>query len=51
MTSIEDANFQLNSQIEGKWRLPSRKELESIVCKNCDGAKIDKKLFQIPNAN
>lgn len=43
--SIEHANFQLNSQIEGKWRLPSRKELESIVCKNCDGAKIDKKLF------
>ena len=22
-----------------------KKKLESIVCKNCDGAKIDKKLF------
>ena len=31
----------LNQEIEGAWRLPNRKELESLVCKNCDGAKID----------
>ena len=29
---IKEANRQLNEQIEGEWRLPSRKELESLVC-------------------
>ena len=28
----------LNQEIEGPWRLPSRKELESLVCKKCEGA-------------
>ena len=44
---IKEANRQLNEQIEGEWRLPSRKELESLVCDSCEGAKINKKLFQI----
>ena len=35
----------LNQEIEEAWRLPNRKELESLVCKNCDGAKIDLVLF------
>ena len=43
--AINDANSQLNKQIEGNWRLPNRKELESIICKECEGAKINKKLF------
>ncbi len=43
--SIENANSQLNDQVDGEWRLPSRKELESLVCKNCDGVKIDEELF------
>ena len=43
--SIENANSQLNEQVDGEWRLPSRKELESLVCKNCDGVKIDEELF------
>ena len=42
---IIEANKILNEQIEGKWRLPKRKELESIVCKKCEGVKIDKKIF------
>ena len=42
---IKEANRQLNEQIEGEWRLPSRKELESLVCDSCEGAKINKKLF------
>ena len=42
---IEEANNILNQQIDGNWRLPTRKELESIVCKICEGAKIDKKIF------
>ncbi len=29
----------------GNWRLPTRKELESIVCKECEFPKIDKKFF------
>ena len=43
--SIEEANIQLNNQIEGEWRLPSRKELESLICKECNDVKIDQKLF------
>ena len=36
---------QANEQLGGKWRLPSRKELERIVCKSCADVKIDIKLF------
>ena len=43
--SIEEANALLNNQIEGNWRLPSRKELESLICKGCDGVKINQKFF------
>ena len=42
---IKEANKQLNEQIEGEWRLPSRKELESLVCDDCEGVKINQKLF------
>ena len=42
---IKEANRQLNEQIEGEWRLPTRKELESLVCDKCDGVKIDQTLF------
>ena len=46
--NMEEANEALNilnRQLEGKWRLPDKKELESIVCKECVGAKIDSKIF------
>jgi len=42
---IKEANKMLNEQIEGEWRVPKRKELESIVCKKCEGVKIDTKTF------
>ena len=45
LKSVEEANNLLNEQIEGEWRLPSRKELESLICKSCEGAKIDKTFF------
>ena len=45
LKSVEEANNLLNEQIEGEWRLPSRKELESLICKSCKGAKIDKTFF------
>ena len=34
-----------NKQLEGSWRLPTRKELESLVCKDCKIPKIDSKIF------
>jgi len=42
---VKEANRLLKEQIKGEWRLPNRKELESLVCKNCEGAKINEKLF------
>ncbi len=42
---IVEANRMLNDQLEGDWRLPKRKELESIVCQKCKGVKIDEKIF------
>ncbi len=43
--AIKEANKLLDEQLDGKWRLPNRKELESLVCKKCDGVKINKDLF------
>ena len=43
--AIEQANTMLNEQIEGEWRLPTRKELESLVCKECEGVKINLEFF------
>ena len=34
-----------NEQLGGNWRLPTRKELENIVCHDCDRPKIDKSIF------
>ena len=45
LAAAEEANKLLNQQIEGMWRLPNRKELESIVCNKCEGAKINQKIF------
>ena len=38
-----------NEQLGGKWRLPTKKELNSIVCKSCSSPKIDPKVF--PNTD
>ena len=38
-----------NEQLGGGWRLPSKAELKSIVCKECDSPKIDKEIF--PNTD
>ena len=34
-----------NNQLEGSWRLPSRNELESLICTKCEKIKIDLKIF------
>ena len=38
-----------NQQLGGNWRLPSKAELTSIVCKSCPSPKINKKIF--PNTD
>ena len=38
-----------NEQLGGGWRLPSKAELKSIVCKECGSPKIDKEIF--PNTD
>lgn len=36
---------QANAQLGDSWRLPSRAELESLVCTECDAPKIDPVMF------
>ena len=38
-----------NEQLGGGWRLPSKAELKSLVCKECPSPKIDKEIF--PNTD
>ena len=38
-----------NEQLGGKWRLPSKAELKSIVCKECSSPKINEEIF--PNTD
>ena len=34
-----------NKQLEGSWRLPTRKELESLISSKCEKVKINLKIF------
>ena len=45
MEQVTQAIKTANEQLGGDWRLPTRKELESIVCFECSKVKIDSKLF------
>ena len=45
MSQIDEVIKQANEQLGGKWRLPSRKELENLVCMTCEKTKINKKFF------
>lgn len=42
---IAEAVEQANAQLGGGWRLPTRAELESLVCAACDPPKIDQVMF------
>ena len=42
---IAIAITQANEQLGGKWRLPSREELEGLVCAECPDTKIDLEYF------
>ena len=46
---VPEAIKLANEQLGGKWRLPSKKELTSIVCKECPSPKINKEIF--PNTD
>ncbi len=46
---IEQAIAQANEQLGGSWRLPTRKELESILCRECPPPLIDPITF--PNTS
>ena len=45
MQDAKKAIDLLNEQLGGKWRLPNKKELKSLICKGCDSPKIDIKIF------
>jgi len=42
---IKQAIAQANAQLGGIWRLPTREELEFLVCESCTAVKIDKVIF------
>ena len=46
---VPEAIKMANEQLGGKWRLPSKRELTSIVCKECPSPKINKEIF--PNTD
>ena len=42
---IEQAVLQASNQLGGTWRLPTLKELEGIICNQCENPKVNKKYF------
>ena len=45
MSQIDEVITQANKQLGGSWRLPTRKELENLVCMSCEKSKINNKFF------
>ena len=46
---VPEALVIANEQLGGQWRLPSKSELKSIVCKECSSPKINEDIF--PNTD
>lgn len=42
---VEVAISQANEQLGGNWRLPTRAELETLICEHCQPPKIDTRYF------
>jgi len=42
---VETALLQANEQLGGNWRLPTRGELETLICEHCGPPKIDTYYF------
>ena len=49
MEQMKEVLKQANEQLGSGWRLPTRKELESLVCKTCNKVKINENYF--PNTS
>ena len=45
LDEMQEAIKQANEQLDGSWRLPTRKELEGLVCETCQDAKINAEFF------
>ena len=45
MNQVNQAISKADEQLGGNWRLPTREELESIVCLECGKVKINNKIF------
>ena len=45
LVQVNEAITIANKQLGGLWRLPSRLELESLICKKCMKVKINTKIF------
>ncbi len=45
LSQVKEAIKLANKQLGGNWRLPSRIELENLVCHQCKDVKINKKYF------
>ena len=45
MDQVNQAISKADEQLGGNWRLPTREELESIVCLECGKTKINNKIF------
>ena len=46
--SLEEAQtirHQVGDELGGEWRLPSKSELKSLICKQCEKVKINQELF------
>ena len=42
---VDEAVFEAGKQLGGIWRLPTREELEKIVCQKCLNGKINSNIF------
>ena len=45
LIQVKEAIKVANEQLGGPWRLPTRLELESLICRECINVKINTKIF------
>ena len=47
---ISEITKLANKELGGSWRLPTKKELSSLICKTCPAPKIDQKTFPLTSS-
>ena len=47
---ISEITKLANKELGGNWRLPTKKELSSLICKTCPAPKIDQKIFPLTSS-